>query len=103
MLRTLLTLSRTKNALLIVQLNDTLNIRLGVDSLGVYKTIDTVRRLTKLDSLQIRMDSLLAPFYTKRLDSFTNKTNYIPRYRMSIRGLSRDTVYIQIPKEKKIY
>ncbi len=94
-------ISKNRNAILIVKLNDTLNIRLGVDSLGIYKTIDTVRRLTKLDSLQIRMDSLLAPFYTKRFDSLTNKVNYGPRYRMTINSLSRDTVYIQIPKEKQ--
>ena len=93
-------ISKNRNSILIVKLNDTLNIRLGVDSLGVYKTIDTVRRLTKLDSLQIRMDSLLAPYYTKRFDSLTNKVDYTPRYRLSINSLTQDTVYIQMPKEK---
>lgn len=93
-------ISKNRNAILIVKLNDTLNIRLGVDSLGVYKTIDTVRRLTKLDSLQIRMDSLLAPYYTKRFDSLTNNVDYTPRYRLSINSLTQDTVYIQRPKEK---
>jgi len=93
-------ISENRSSILIVKLNDTLNIRLGVDSLGVYKTIDTVRRLTKLDSLQIRMDSLLAPYYTKSLDSLTNKVNYAPRYRLSVNSLNGDTLYIQMPKEK---
>ena len=94
-------ISNNKNAILLVKLNDTLNIRLRVDSLGVYKTVDTIRRLTKLDSLQIRMDSLLAPFYTKRVDSLTRKTTYTPLYRMRVNTLTKDTVFIQIPKIKK--
>ncbi len=90
-----------KDALLIVKMNDTLNIRLVVDSLGVYKTLDTVRRLTKLDSLQIRMDSLLAPFYKKQIDSQTKQVQYTPRYRMRVNSITKDTVFIQIPKIKK--
>jgi len=90
-----------KNAILIVKLSDSLNIRLKVDSLGVYKTIDTIRRLTKLDSLQIRMDSLLRPYYEKSFDSFTNKTVYKERYRKTIRSIHQDTIYTPIPKTKK--
>ncbi len=93
--------SKRSNAMLFVKLNDTLNIRLRVDSLGVYKTIDTVKRLTKLDSLQIRMDSLLMPFYIKRFDSLKNKAVYDPRYRMTTNTLTQDTIYIPIPKAKK--
>ena len=93
--------SYRSNSMLFVKLNDTLNIRLRVDSLGVYKTIDTVRRLTKLDSLQIRMDFLLNPYYIKSFDSLKNKVVYEPRYRMTINKLTQDTIYIPIPKAKK--
>ena len=93
--------SNRSNSMLFVKLNDTLNIRLRVDSLGVYKTIDTIRRLTKLDSLQIRMDSLLNPYYIKRFDPLKNKVAYEPRYRMTTNKLTQDTIYIQIPKAKK--
>jgi hypothetical protein len=94
-------ISTDKNAILLVKLNDTLNIRLRVDSLGVYKTIDTLRRLTKLDSLQIRMDSLLNPYYSKRFDSLKNNMVYKPRYRMTTNTITQDTVYKPIPKVKK--
>ena len=93
--------SKKIDSILIVQLNDTLNIRLSVDSLGVYKTLDTVRRLTKLDSLQVRMDSLLLPYYTKRFDSLQNKFVYDPRYRMTIQNLSKDTIYVPVPKARE--
>ncbi len=92
---------KNRDAFLIVQLNDTINIRLRVDSLGVYKTIDTIRRLTKLDSLQIRMDSLLSPYYNKSFDSLQNKVVYKPRFRMTVQTISKDTIYVPIPKARE--
>tara|TARA_R110002073_G_scaffold279026_1_gene442908 strand:+ start:151411 stop:152790 length:1380 start_codon:yes stop_codon:yes gene_type:complete len=87
----------------IVQLNDTLNIRMRLDSLGIYMPTDTIRRLTKLDSLKLKTDALLKPYYTIRYDSLIQEDIYTPRFRMSINHLSKDTVYIPIPKETKSY
>jgi len=82
----------------IVKLNDSLNIMMRLDTLGVFKATDTIKRLTKIDSLKIRLDSLLKPFYTMRFDSTLHKNIYTPRYRMTTNALTRDTIYTPIPK-----
>ncbi|MCF6349002.1 MAG: DUF3078 domain-containing protein [Flavobacteriaceae bacterium] len=82
----------------IVKLNDTLNVLMHLDSLGIFKATDTVKRLTKIDSLKIRLDSLLRPFYAIRYDSTLNKDIYIPRYRMTVNTPTKDTIYTPIPK-----
>jgi len=93
---------RPLDSIKIIKINDSLNILMRLDTLGVFKTTDTIKRLTKIDSLKIRLDSLLKPFYTILFDSTLHKDIYTPRYRMTINSLTRDTVYTSIPKEKNV-
>ncbi|MDY7394768.1 DUF3078 domain-containing protein [Aureibaculum sp. 2210JD6-5] len=82
------------------QLNDTLDVVIHLDSVGNYMKIDSVRRMTQLDSLKIKMESLLKPFYTIEYDSLTNEYTFTERYRMTVNNLTKDTTYIPLPKEK---
>jgi len=86
----------------IVKLNDSLNIVMHLDTMGVFKARDTIKILTRIDSLKIKLDSLLKPFYTIKFDSTLQKDIYAPRYRMAVNSLTKDTVYITIPKVSDI-
>ncbi len=84
----------------VVKFNDSLNIMMRLDTTGVFKVTDTIKRLTNIDSLKIRLNSLLRPFYTIRFDSTLNKNVYLPRYRITVSSLTKDTIYTSIPKVK---
>jgi len=84
----------------IAKLNDSLNVKIHIDTTGVFKVIDTVKILTKTDSLKIKLDSLLRPFYTIQFDSTLLKDVYTPRFRIVVNEISDDTSYIPIPKIK---
>jgi len=72
------------------------------DSLQVSKVIDTTLTIKKMDSVLVMQDSLLRPFYVIRYDSLTGKTDYLPRFRMSVNSITKDTAYIPIPKAKNL-
>lgn len=85
------------------------------DSTKVIKRINTkisdsikpvnslkVIKISKVDSLKFKLDSLLKPFYVIEYDSALHKDIYTPRYRMSVHSITKDTIYIPIPKPKNI-
>ena len=72
------------------------------DSLQVSKVIDTTLTIKKMDSVLVMQDSLLRPFYVINYDSLTGKTDYLPRFRMSVNSITKDTAYIPIPKAKNL-
>lgn len=85
------------------------------DTIGAIKPLDSLRNdfvmdLNTPDSLnfdpviKIRkslLDSLLNPFYTTIVDTVQKDTSYFARYRMRIREISGDTIFVPLPKEEK--
>jgi len=79
------------------QITDSTTVSKKIDTL---KIADTIKIVTKSDSLKIALDSLLRPFYTIRFDSTLHKDIYTPRFRMVINEMNHDTTYTAIPKIK---
>ncbi|MEZ4840186.1 MAG: DUF3078 domain-containing protein [Flavobacteriaceae bacterium] len=59
--------------------------------------------LTAADSLRIKLDSLLLPFYDITYDPSVKDYAYTPKYRMTIRPIKEDTIYVPIPKRNGEY
>lgn len=91
---------KDKDTLIKRETNNTYDVFIHLDSLGNYVKIDSVKRLTKLDSLKIKMESLLKPFYDIEYDSLTDEYEFTERYRMTVNWLTGDTTYIPLPKVK---
>ena len=90
----------TRDTIKKFQLNDTLDVVIQLDDQGNYVKIDSVKRLTKIDSLNIKMQSLLKPFYAIDYDSLNDKYVFTERFRMNINRFTNDTTYIPLPKQK---
>ena len=71
------------------------------DSLKIGSKIDSTLVLTKLDSVQIKLDSLLLPFYTIEFDSTLMEKVYNPRFRQTLNPLTNDTIYVPLPKQAR--
>ena len=67
-----------------------------------YVNMDSIT-LTRKDSIRVKLDSLLLPFYDITYDSLSKEYAYEPKYRMTIEPIKEDTVYIPIPKMNKNY
>lgn len=85
------------------------------DSIQTQKPLDSLRNeyvmdLNMPDSLYIDpvitirkslLDSLLNPFYTTIVDTVQKDTAYFAKYRMRIREVSGDTIFVPLPKAEK--